>query len=116
MSNQIDLGYLCGRTRKRKKFMGKPKPRTSTTFRKLGNGSRSPGANAGRMAKIVSFCPICPTNLADPERSESVPARKPRRVGRCRYGHEWLIGGEAILGGADGTVREIAGRAVEEAR
>lgn len=59
--------------------------------------SGTKGSNAGRPAKMVTYCPVCPysTNIsqADPERWPNAPTNRASKFARCQNGHQWIPGG-----------------------
>ena len=57
--------------------------------------SSTPGDNRGRPAKLVSYCPICPTELQDPELSPKMTVQSRTKRASCKNGHTWPVGGES---------------------
>ena len=64
--------------------------------------SSEKGGNRGRAARIVSYCPFDlnsgGVSLADPEKMVHVTVARRTRVGKCKNGHSWIIGGASYAG------------------
>lgn len=58
--------------------------------------SSTKGSNHGRSASYRTYCPICPVNHTDPERSSHVAADANTKyvTGSCK--HSWRVGGRCI--------------------
>jgi hypothetical protein len=63
--------------------------------RQAKRGSSTKGDNKGRPAKLVTYCPECPTKPADPELSERVMVQVFTKKASCTKGHTWPVGSEA---------------------
>lgn len=58
--------------------------------------SGTPGANRGRAAQVVSYCPVCPVSSAKPEDTPRAAVSRETKIGRCKFNHYWLVGGDSL--------------------
>lgn len=87
---QYVIGSTCSNTSMN---LGQRESIINRARRKKKPSSSTKGTNNGKAATYRSYCPFCPPNHTDPERSSSVSAVKGSYMvtGPCK--HSWMVGG-----------------------